>query len=642
MSTKPTQVSRQRQGGESPTTGEIVDRLSRFDGPPEQFLATLLAVQCYISAAEGGTILRVSPEGQVEVLAVYPALPEAATAPVWLAQSVESAGQVIQAGQTNIKPLHSEESLYGEPAHHHLVMVPLRGGSGIRGLAVFMIETRDQTVLAASRERLELSTSLLSLYEMRLTLQRRKIDLERLRVALETLSAVNEQDRFTGAGMALCNELASRFQCDRLSLGMLKGRYVQLKALSHTEKFSRKMKLVQDIEAAMEECLDQDLEILHPSADEAPYVARATKTLATRHGPATVVSLPLRKGGEPIGVLTAERPVDRPFSLDEIETLRLTADLSTAWLANLFEHDRWFGARLAGAAGKGLSVLLGSKHTWAKVAAVAVIVVVSFLVFARGDYKAEATFVVQAVQRRVVTAPFDGYLADVSVEPGEVVKAGQELARLSTKDLQLELDSLKAEREVYLKQADTAMAAAILDEQKRAEGQIARAQAAKVAAQIELLEYRKQQATLMAAIDGRIIGGDLSRQIDTKIATGDMLFEVAPIENLRAELSMPEDQIADVVAAMDEARKHGRDIRGELATAGEPGQRIEFIVERINPVAEVVDQQNVFKVRVRLAGRTGRMLPGMEGKAKIHIGRASYAWLWTRRLVNWLRMKLWL
>ena len=32
---------------------------------------------------------------------------------------------------------------------------------------------------------------------------------------------------------------------------------------------------------------------------------------------------------------------------------------------------------------------------------------------------------------------------------------------------------------------------------------------------------------------------------------------------------------------------------------------------------------------------------GMEGLAKIDIDRRPYGWIWTRRLVNWVRMKLW-
>ena len=82
---------------------------------------------------------------------------------------------------------------------------------------------------------------------------------------METLSAVNRHRRFGSTAMALCNEAAAQWRCDRASLGMLKGRYVQVKALSHAENFSRKMQVVQDLEAAMEECLDQDGEIIHPA-----------------------------------------------------------------------------------------------------------------------------------------------------------------------------------------------------------------------------------------------------------------------------------------------------------------------------------------------------------------------------------------
>jgi hypothetical protein len=36
------------------------------------------------------------------------------------------------------------------------------------------------------------------------------------------------------------------------------------------------------------------------------------------------------------------------------------------------------------------------------------------------------------------------------------------------------------------------------------------------------------------------------------------------------------------------------------------------------------------------------MMPKLKGVAKIRIDRRRYAWIWTRRLVNWLRMKLWI
>jgi len=55
-----------------------------------------------------------------------------------------------------------------------------------------------------------------------------------------------------------------------------------------------------------------------------------------------------------------------------------------------------------------------------------------------------------------------------------------------------------------------------------------------------------------------------------------------------------------------------------------------------------VNDRNIFKVRVRLSEPPFWMRPGMEGVAKVSIGERPYIWIWTRKVVNWLRMKLWL
>jgi hypothetical protein len=86
---------------------------------------------------------------------------------------------------------------------------------------------------------------------------------------------------------------------------------------------------------------------------------------------------------------------------------------------------------------------------------------------------------------------------------------------------------------------------------------------------------------------------------------------------------------------------------GDLMTRSQPDRKIAFKIERINPVAEPINQNNVFKVRVTLQGVDlakdyNWLRPGMEGIAKINIDRRNYGYLWTRRLVNWIRMQLWL
>ena len=613
-------------GGGAPSASDLIDRLSRFQGPPAEFLANLLAVQCHLAAASAGAILRAVEGSQVDVAAVFPPLKDK-TPPVWLAQAVESGPEVFAAGRTAVKPLHGPDDLYGQKAAHHLVMIPLKGAEQkVRGLAVFLVDMGDPNALRACQERLELSLSLLSLYEMRLAFQQRHGDLQRLRTGMELLAAVNEQDRFTGAAMATCNEVAAKWQCERVCLGFLQGRYVRAVAMSHTEKFSRKMKIVQDLEAAMEECLDQDVEIVHPPASSATYVARAAGELSKRHGPSMVVSLPLRKAGEPAAVLTVEWTPDAAVEAGQIESLRLACDLCTPRLVALREKDRWFGAKAARATRKGLGALVGAKHTWAKVAAVLICGFAAFLYFAEGDYNADASFVLQATQRQVVAAPFDGFLEDVKVEVDQNVVVGETLATMDRSSLRLRRAALDMERIAYVKQADLAMR-----DGKTAEAQIANAQRDKVAAQIRLLDDQIRKAVIVAPIAGMVIMGDLERHRGVPLKTGETLFHIAPLDELRAELSVPEDQIADIKVGQD----------GMLAAAGYADRKIPFVVERISPIAEVVDQQNVFKVRVKLQAEPWMRL-GMEGVAKVTLGRRRYAWLWSRQLVNWVRMKLWL
>jgi len=507
-------------------------------------------------------------------------------------------------------------------------VVPLHGDRAVRGVAAFLVDERDPAALAVVRERLELTVGLLSLYEMRLLLQRRQTDLRRLRAAMETLATVNAQERFAGLAMALCNEVATRWECDRVGVGFLKGRYVQLRAMSHTEKFTRKMKIVQDIEASMEECLDQDVEILYPAPPEGTYVSRAASELAKHHGVETVLNLPLRRGGEARAVLMLERPAERPFTVEDVEAIRLTADLCMPRLANLEEHDRWVGARLAAGVRKGAAAALGPKHTWIKVAAIVISGLAAFAIFARGDYRAEASFAIDPIEKQMVPAPFEGYLRSVAVEPNSEVVGGETvMATLETAELRLRLAESRAEQATYLKQA-----AAATRDFKTAEAQIARAQADKVQAQIELLEYQIEHATIVAPITGVVVKGDLKRQIGAPVKTGDVLFEVAPLEGLRAELAVPEDHVADLEVGQ----------KGELATTSFPDVRTPFVVERINPVAEMVEQRNVFKVRVKLLERDPRLRPGMEGVAKVDIGRRRYLWIWTRPIINWVRMKLWI
>jgi hypothetical protein len=611
-----------------PTPGKSPDGRGRHNGSLSRFLSGLLAAESRLGPAEGGAVLRGGEGDRMDVLALCPELAEDGKPPAWLSQAAVLARESMRTSRTVTGGWSEPDCERSRLTRGFIVAVPLSLADVPAAAAAFLVRAPDEPSLRAVQERLELGLSLLSLSESRQALQKKELDLRRLRTALDTLAAINRHRRFGSTAMALCNETASQWRCDRVSLGLLQGRCVQVKAISHSEGFSRKMQIVQDLEAAMEECLDQDCEVIYPTCEDAVYICRAAGELSRRHGPITIASLPVREGEKVWGVLTLERRADRPFTAEEVEAVRLALELCTTRLVALRRQDRWFGAKLAGGLRSGLALLVGPRHTWAKMLTILVVAALAFLLFVKGNYRAEASFVLEGVERQVVPAPFDGFIKTVDVEVGDPVAARETtLAELDAAELRLQLAEAEAERAGYLKQVDAAMR-----DNETAQAQIAEAQAEKAQARIDLLEYMIGRARLVSPLSGIVVEGDLKRQVGAPVKMGDVLFEVTPRASLRAVLHVPEDQITDVQVGQ----------RGSLATASYPAERIGFEVERINPIAEVVKQENIFRVRVRLREIPPWMRPGMEGVARIDIDKRPYAWIWTRRIVNWVRMKLWL
>lgn len=625
----------------APTQGpaliaELIDRFLRYDGPPEQFLADLIAAICQTGGAAAGAILRLDTmagageKPRTNLLALHPPLPAAnAQPPAWLGRA---SGALASAD-----PTANPDGFAGGPPfevdgpspRQRILIVPLRAGSPeAQPVLAFVLDSFDIYRMEQARHRLPLLAGLVSLFDVRMTIQQRTAAAGRMKNAMEVLAAVNEHDRFTAAAMALCNMIAARWQAERVCLGLLKGRYVRIRAISHTEKFTRKTKLAQDIESAMEECLDQDEEVQHPAPPGATVVSRAAVELSAHHGPTTVLSLPLRKGGKAVGAVTVERAPDKPMTVEEFETLRLVCDLCTQTITSLAEHDRWIGARLATSARHGLAALVGPQHTWAKLVVIGVIAATLFFIFVKGSYRVEGSFQLQAIERRIVPAPFDSYLETVEVEPGVAVVKGQVLATLDSSRLRLELVEAQAQQSQFLKEADKAM------KDSTADYQIALAQARRAEARAKLLQHQIEKAKIVAPIDGVVLAGDLKRKLGAPVQTGDTLFELAPLDAIRAELSIPEADIADLRVGQ----------RGFLATNARPDQYIEFEVDHINPVAETLSHRNVFRVRARLIDPPAgvSLNPGLEGVAKVDIDRRSYLRIWTHDLERWVRMKLWI
>jgi multidrug efflux pump subunit AcrA (membrane-fusion protein) len=436
---------------------------------------------------------------------------------------------------------------------------------------------------------------------------------------------INGEKRFLAAAMTFCNELASRHKCERVSLGWLHRGYIRLQTMSHVDHFDRKTEAVQNLEAAMEEALDQNSEVVVPS-QHGGVINRDHQNFAHANDVPYLCSLPLREDAEAAAVCTCERS-SAPFSETELRLLRLSCDQAVRRLADLKRSDRWFGARLASGLKDKLGRIFSYEHTGIKIIVLLVAAALGTAIFGHFPYRVKAPVILRTDDLAYLTAPFDGHIERVLVRVGEEVEEGEELLSLDRTELLLRETELIAEKNRYASEFEKARAAG-----SPADMRITQALYDQSAARHELVRYQLGRAVLTAPFSGIIVEGDLKERVGSPVRQGDMLFKLARIERLYAELKVSENDIHEI----------GQTIEGEIALASRPEEVYPIEVFRMEPVAVAEEKGNVFVVHAGFpGGPQDWWRPGMTGVAKLIIGDRSLIWIATHRTVDFLRLRLW-
>ena len=450
---------------------------------------------------------------------------------------------------------------------------------------------------------------------------------DKLGMVLELVGTAVEQERFQAAATAVVTELATRLKLERVSLGFIHGKHIKVKALSHSARFEGRQSLFRQIGAAMDEALDQESTIVYPAASKAGQdVSRAHGELARLHGARAVCTVPLSMDQEIYGAITFERPGHELLEPEIVKFCEQAAALIGPVLEVKRRDDRWLITKMLDSFSHQCGRLLGKGHLVFKLIVLALAGLVVFLSIFNGQHRVAATAALEGTVERVAVAPEDGYVATASVRPGDVVKKDQELATLDSKDLELERVKWTSQREQLSKEYREALA-----KFERAQVSILRARIEQSDAQIALLNEQLARTQILAPFDGVIVSGDLTRTLGSPVERGQVLYKIAPLNDYRVVLEVDERDFSDVVLGQT----------GYLALAAAPNERIEIIVNKITPVSTAEDGSNFFKVEASLANPPEHLRPGMQGVGKVEVGERKLIWIWTHRIVDWLRLWLW-
>ncbi|KKL15504.1 hypothetical protein LCGC14_2504950, partial [marine sediment metagenome] len=81
---------------------------------------------------------------------------------------------------------------------------------------------------------------------------------------------------------------------------------------------------------------------------------------------------------------------------------------------------------------------------------------------------------------------------------------------------------------------------------------------------------------------------------------------------------------------------------GRFASNAKPEETQQFTTARISPGSELRNGRNVYLIEAVADTPPPWLRPGMEGVAKIRIGRRRVWWTVFHKLIDGLRMRLWL
>jgi multidrug efflux pump subunit AcrA (membrane-fusion protein) len=260
-------------------------------------------------------------------------------------------------------------------------------------------------------------------------------------------------------------------------------------------------------------------------------------------------------------------------------------------------------------------------------------------------HRVTAPFQFVPVEKYAVSAPFEGIIQEIGLidgqkaRPGMTVTKGQILLKLETYELEKQLGEVISKIAELSGEVKRAAEQADRDPSKTTDEMIFRAQLRGAQSQEELLRYRIGRATVTAPYDGVILSGDVEDKVNAPVKEGDLLMEVGPIKDLKVKLDVHERDIQFIV----EQKNNGIVPHGQLATTSNPTEKYGFKVDRVVPMGAAKEGANKFEVFAVLDGAADPMWrPGMMGEARVDVTKRPMIWIWTHRVLDFVRLKLWL
>lgn len=348
----------------------------------------------------------------------------------------------------------------------------------------------------------------------------------------------------------------------------------------------------ESIEAAMQECLCRSSSLHWPRSAEDPAGVLCLKRMASVVGKTHLTAYPIESANASAGavgvvILASQQPLSaRSFAFVDSCAARLGSALCLVKRAEPGRLQTLFDK---------VADIRRNRKMLALMALV--IVATSFIPL---PYYVASECEVRPESKLYIASPFDTTLEKCHVQPGEQVTKDMLLATLDGRETKLELAEVEADLNRAMKQRDGHVVS-----HQSGEAYVAKYEIERLQSRRDLLLHRQQSLELRSPLEGVVIAGDLKNAEGMPLKVGETLFEVAPLDQLRIELAIPEDDV----------RYTQQQMPTRIRLDAFPFESWDGTIERIHPASELRNDQNVFVAVVRIENTDGRLRPGMTGYA---------------------------
>lgn len=433
----------------------------------------------------------------------------------------------------------------------------------------------------------------------------------------ELMSKVVNAEGTRAAAIVATNELATFLNAPLVAIGYTQNensKRNRVQSISGTTQIDPGGKQTRLIQSALNEALIRESVTSYPTiGGDDRSLKLAHQQLLEKYPASRIVSSPLTTNeGKTIGAWISVLPDDQ----QQQEHLTRFATVTSSYLADALHANQQASSGAVTRLGSQVSRFFGGKIGRMMMA---VCLAFTLVMMIPVSHRIACDCELKPTVRRFAVAPHDGILLESFVEPGDIVSAGQVIAKMDDRELKLQLAHLMAERETALKKRDVNRSA-----RDAAATQIAELEIEQLDARIDLIEFKQNNLEIKSTIDGIVLQGELDDAQGAPVRTGDVLMEVAPLETLRLELNVPDSDIAYVKTVQ----------KATAVLDGAPFETLTGSLNSIRPESEVHNNKNVFVSEVEVDNSERLLRPGMRGRAKIEAGWRSLGWVLFHRPVE--------